>query len=453
MRLENDSCMDKRLILGGFLVFALCLYLCYNSYASSNSINILNIEKSEENIGFDAQKGNYIVLKKGESFAKQISKHTNTIFEVRDVFDLKKSIVTIPQGCILLFRGGALTNGIIIGTGTIIEAPNYQIFYETCEVSGSFNNLSFYADWFGGIQKAINLATNNSGFVQLSAKVYELDSTLELHKGVTLEGCGNEGAFLQNKGTIIKYSGNSPVVRLSGTNDDPVKNVTIRNLKIQGNGKNYHPGTNVGLYIGPKAYYCKFENISLYACSNGVEIDNGWNLNFESVNPYYCDKGYYLNGKSGSPLTTTVFTTCAVYNSNIGFDLSYDMNATTIVSCGTDGCAISMKLAGCFGVSILSYEFEKHTKYGIHIDDNDCYVTFVGLSPRALGDTSATHIKIDKVGGVTFTDMYISNAVTPRNGYTVDVRRQSAPKVIFNNCVIRGKANNLKECRFIGITQ
>ena len=112
--------MDKRLVIGSIILLTLCLYLCYNSYAISNSSNIQNIEKPVLKSAYDALNGNYIVLKKGVFFTKQINQHPNTIFEVRDVFDLEKSVVTIPKGCILLFRGGALTNGKLVGTGTII---------------------------------------------------------------------------------------------------------------------------------------------------------------------------------------------------------------------------------------------------------------------------------------------------------------------------------------------
>lgn len=114
-----------------------------------------------------------------------------------------------------------------------------------------------------------------------------------MKKGVTHIGCGNEGAYLENRGTIITYVGKGPVIELRGSIENPIKNVTIKNLKIRGNGMNGSKGTNVGSYIGPKAYYCIFENISLYASSNGVEIDNSWNLNFESVNPYYCENGFF----------------------------------------------------------------------------------------------------------------------------------------------------------------
>lgn len=65
------------------------------------------------------------------------------------------------------------------------------------------------------------------------------------------------------------------------------------------------------------------------------------------------------------------------------------------------------------------------------------------------GSPTATLIKIKEVGSATFSDMYISNAVVPQNGLSIDVKRSNANKVTFNNCVIKGKSLNLNECRII----
>lgn len=426
-----------------FFIILVLLLNVTTIHCNTNKLNPAFISLSSI---YDASQGKYIVLDSKKTFYSQISGNTNTIFEVRDRFDLKGETINIPKGCILLFRGGALINGHIIGNNTIIEAPNYLIFSNKCTLTGSFGNTTFNADWFEDLQSAVDIATDNSGIVLLSAREYKLKNSLKLKKGITLLGCGNEGAFRDKRGTILQYNGSEPVVSICGTVNEPVKNVTIKNLKIRGNGKDFTPGTNVGIYIGPKAYYSIFENVSLYSCSNGIEMDNAWNLRFESVNPYYCVNGYFLNGKTRAPLTTSLFSTCVVYNSEVGFNMAADMNAVTFESCGTDGCATSMELAGCFGVSVVSYEFERHTKCGIHIDNSDCYVTFEGLCPRGLSDQTATLIKIDRVGRATFNEMYISNAVAPKKGLCVDVQEGYASKVTFNNAVIKGTSRNLERC-------
>lgn len=423
-----------------FLVLLFCITNIYAFHISSNEEQLSNIAKHVTN------NERYLVLDKTMSFASQIKAKPNTVFEIRDIFDLGNKSINLPDNAILLFRGGVLKNGTIKGNNTIIDAPNYRIFEEDCRVTGSFLNTFLYADWFEDLQMAVDLGSSNSGVILLSPKTYLLKNTLVIEKGVSLIGCGNEGAFRENRGTIISYQGTGPVIALNGTKESPKKNISIKNLKIRGNGQNFKAGTNVGLYIGPKAYYCQFENISLYACSNGVELDNAWNLRFESVNPYYCNNGFYLNGVSGAPLTSSIFSTCVVYNCSVGFNFAGDMSATTIESCATDGCSIAMKLNGCFGVTISSFEFEKHSKYGIYIDNSDCYATFIGLCPRSPLSEDVTHIKIDRVGRVTFTDMYISKSVMSGKGYSVDIGKNSTSKVSFANCNIQGRNINFEDC-------
>lgn len=285
---------------------------------------------------YNATYGKYIILNNKSSILSQINGRKNTVIEIRESIDLKNETLILPEGCILIFHGGGFSNGKLVGRNTLIEAPAYQIFMDNLKISGSFANPIFMADWFKNLQDAVDIASNHGGTVQLSAKAYYLDKTLELNECVSIVGSGNQGAYNYNLGTVLRYKGDSPVVRLNGSGSRPVKNVRLKDLKIWGNGKECSIGSNVGLYIGPKAYYCIFDNVSLYGCSNGVEIDNGWNLRFENVNPYYCNNGYYLNGNNKAPLTTTTFNACVAYNSKIGFNFSHDMNAVTLQSCGTD---------------------------------------------------------------------------------------------------------------------
>lgn len=429
-------------------LFFIVLFLLSNLQLSAKGAETTMLQGRSDSAYRSTATVGYVILNEKDSFAKQVTGHPNTVFEIRYNYDLYNAIVRIPKGCTLLFRGGTLSRGTLIGTNTIIDADECQIFGGDLKLDGSFGNSDYYADWFGSIQIAVDLAGNNGGIVRLSPKTYRLNEPLVLSRCVSLIGSGNEGAYLEGKGTIITYSGQDAVVKLSGVSDAPAKNIIIKNLKIRGNGLNNKAGSNIGLYIGQWAYYCKFENISLYGCSSGVAIEKAWNLIFEQVNPYYCFNGFNLL-KNISPLTTSSFVSCVAYSCKVGFNLAHDMNGVTLMSCGTDGCDTSMKLSSCYGVSVLSYTFENHT-YGVYIDSPDCYVTFVGLSPRAYKDDSATHIKIDRVGGVTFTDMYISNATVPKKGLVVDVARDSAAKVRFNNCVIKGKGRNLETCTFSG---
>lgn len=91
----------------------------------------------------------------------------NTIYIINHDIHLSGD-VTIPNGCILDFQGGAIYGGNIIGNSTEIRAGQYHIFKNGLNLSGTFSNESFSAYWFGASSNnpnnapAINYALNNS---------------------------------------------------------------------------------------------------------------------------------------------------------------------------------------------------------------------------------------------------------------------------------------------------
>ena len=68
----------------------------------------------------------------GLSFANMV-KEANTIYEIRDAFDLNGKTVTIPDNCVLRFEGGTLKNGTIVGNNTVLEGPATSILNKTLD--------------------------------------------------------------------------------------------------------------------------------------------------------------------------------------------------------------------------------------------------------------------------------------------------------------------------------
>ena len=62
--------------------------------------------------GTDTTGMTYKILDKGSTFASQVT-GTNTIYEIRDEFDLGGNSVTIPTGSVLHFNGGRINNGSV----------------------------------------------------------------------------------------------------------------------------------------------------------------------------------------------------------------------------------------------------------------------------------------------------------------------------------------------------
>ena len=82
----------------------------------------------------------YVVLRKNKTFAEQLTQ-TNTVYEIRYDFDMNGLTVTIPQGCVLKFVGGKISNGIIKGTDTEITNSGGEIF----------SNIQLIDAWRGSV--------------------------------------------------------------------------------------------------------------------------------------------------------------------------------------------------------------------------------------------------------------------------------------------------------------
>ncbi len=61
-----------------------------------------------------------VLLNKEKSFASQV-RAANTLYEIRDAFDLRGATVKVPSGCTLVFSGGSVKNGTLDLNGCRIE--------------------------------------------------------------------------------------------------------------------------------------------------------------------------------------------------------------------------------------------------------------------------------------------------------------------------------------------
>ena len=111
--------------------------------------------------GTDTTGMTYKILKSSSSFADQVT-GTNTIYEIRDNFNLNGGSFSMPQGCILVFNGGKLSNGTLTGNRTTIVAADVQVF-DTITFSGTFFG-GMNACWIGA--KDGDSTFDNSDIIQ-----------------------------------------------------------------------------------------------------------------------------------------------------------------------------------------------------------------------------------------------------------------------------------------------
>ena len=95
----------------------------------------------------------YKVLDPTKTFASQVTAE-NTIYEIRDVFDLGGTqetpvSVTLPEGCTLKFNGGKLKNCILSGDKTFIDSNSVTTILESVSLIGTYTNQQFDVRYFG----------------------------------------------------------------------------------------------------------------------------------------------------------------------------------------------------------------------------------------------------------------------------------------------------------------
>ena len=143
----------------------------------------------------------YVILRKNKTFAEQVTK-ANTIYEIRYDFDLNGEKITIPEGCVLDFQGGSLSNGNIIANRISIINKVKFINIEG-NISESQNNA--HSSWFGeyktsSINKACKLFSKTR--VVIDSGDYEYDEQITVPYDIELYAEPST-IYANKQGTII----------------------------------------------------------------------------------------------------------------------------------------------------------------------------------------------------------------------------------------------------------
>lgn len=71
----------------------------------------------------------------------------NTIYEIRYDFDLNEATINIPEGCVLKFDGGKVSNGTLNGSNTALSSSPVHIF-DSITITGVWNVSEAFSEWF-----------------------------------------------------------------------------------------------------------------------------------------------------------------------------------------------------------------------------------------------------------------------------------------------------------------
>lgn len=117
----------------------------------------------------------------------------NTIYVIRYDYELNNETITIPDGCVLKFDGGKLSNGSI--KGDFVLDANAVTIFDNINIIGNVNTEFAQTEWFND---NINICCKYFEIVRLSNKTYQLQSlSIEAdYKVEEIYGVSKEGTML-----------------------------------------------------------------------------------------------------------------------------------------------------------------------------------------------------------------------------------------------------------------
>ena len=217
----------------------------------------------------------YVILRKDKSFKEQVTQE-NTIYEIRYDFDLNGAEITIPEGCVLDFQGGMISNGSIVFSNTLNAG---EINFSTCRFYGSVKNKILHVDDYGADNSnnvdnavlfndliALNVGVNKSKTIQLGVGVYKITAPIVL------------GTTYQTPVYFIGV-GNRSVINQHANNDYIFKVYEVQHIKdltIKYNEFQPVENTKSIAIASKRALFSTFLNLEMYNFHTGFGfIKNG----------------------------------------------------------------------------------------------------------------------------------------------------------------------------------
>lgn len=205
------------------------------------------------------------------------SSRTHTI---NSPVDLGGHKIEIPVGHKLVFKGeGCLKNGLIVGNQTSVIAGKRHIF-ENITLQGTFTAKMAYSVWFDIIDdcmlddagKYVSGTDNSQGFKNLLCfdNVYIAPGCYMISQGLSCVA----SQTIEGNGATIKFRKKGVCLSISNVEEEPLSNVSLKNMNIIGSKLEYDDKTEYwhGISIG-YAQYVNIENVSVSLCrGDGIYI-------------------------------------------------------------------------------------------------------------------------------------------------------------------------------------
>lgn len=354
----------------------------------------------------------------------------STRYIIQYDFDLNGAEITVPEGCVLDFKGGSFSNGFLRFNKTKIEG-GAKIY---CGVSGSVSNNSIIANWFMENNDITYLYSrgvfNLIGFekIDFEKSEYTADTTVIKHLGLMIEN--NDIIIDGNGSTVTSIDGehtNGTIFYITNST-----NIRLRNFTLDGNVLNaadYAEGSRHNICIRD-SYRVFIDNIlSKNALTDGLYIIGG---DYMFVNNYIGTHNGRMAGTivSGENITFTnsIFEGSYGNPPKSGFDIEPNFVTDKINNIKFHNCIFNDNSSAGLTINLNNLASDNLQDVNVFVVNSLFKRNGLNLSLSSVSNTGRGYI--DFVGCM-FEDSKATN---------INIKGYSAintPHIIINNSIIR----------------
>ena len=173
----------------------------------------------------------------------------NKTYDIVYDYDLGGQSITLPQGCVLSFKGGSFCNGFLEGQNTKIENLNCDsIFSRDLHLRGTWDAECAYPEWFGAKgngesedTECIRRVIKHFNNIKFRSNATYLTNTVEVGSNKDIRG---------NSNSLLKCIGQKGIHYIFDI--ETGHNINIQNLSFDGNTTI----RDIQSRIQSGAYYC-----------------------------------------------------------------------------------------------------------------------------------------------------------------------------------------------------
>lgn len=363
---------DVRNLLGGGEGGSSYLPNSDDLYIDDNSL--LSFSNKTRVVG---QNGQDIVFVRGNQFNASTISKANTIYIIRQSMIISGDF-TMPENCVLLFLGGSLGGGKLIGNGTAIHALNCQIFYNV-ELDGYFCVNGWNVCWFGVVA---DMKTDNTEALQYAVNAF---ANMYGNRGDTGYATGQQGLYFPSGRYYIGNTVNLPA-------------------KVSMHGR----GTTSVIYTDYSG--------TLFEFTSGGKSIHLYDMVFEFHKDNPCGESVCFKSTNGH-IADSIISRCKFYRFNIQLDL-YVSYWLRINSCDFTGASsYALKLHNPNDISVTNCNFRGNDddprKSAIYMYGGAAGVNITGND--FSGGTEAAIVCDGSFGGMVISGNYFEGIYKMNN--------------------------------------